>query len=184
MAFTYHRSWDDARSRAWARHLPVGGREAMTPPREVWFAPSAVRGFGVVHWKGPAFILGMALVGIPAALFSLANSERYSALAALGAIIAMGAIILGYFVCTAHTAARDEDDDAETSIQANHWRVLPRWAKAVSIGVGLPAWIVLASGVVTGRWDTPINHAAFITFAAVAVLQTALLFRSYWKMEL
>ena len=96
----------------------------------------------------------------------------------------MGAVIVGYYVCTTHTTARDQDADAEISIQANYWRVLPQWAKAISIGVGLPAWIVLAFGVLTGRGDTTINHTAFITFAAVAALQTALLFRSYWKMEL
>lgn len=96
----------------------------------------------------------------------------------------MGAIIVGYYVSTIHTAARDEDDDTERSRQASHWRVLPQWVKAASIGVGLPAWIVLVSGFVTGRWDTPVHHTAFITFAAVAALQTAFLFRSYWKMEL
>jgi hypothetical protein len=155
----------------------------MTQPREVWFVAFVVRGFGVAHWKGPAFILGMALIGISSTLFAFANEGRHPSLAIAGAIIAIGAIIVGFYVCTDHTAVRDEDD-AKLSIQAGHWRATPRWVKAATIGVGLPAWIVHASAVVTGHWDTPIHDTAFIIFAAVAVLQTAFIFRSYWRIEL
>jgi hypothetical protein len=156
----------------------------MRQPREVWFAPTPIRGFGVVHWKGPAFIFGLALIVLPAALFSLANQDRYPLLSAAGAVLTMGAIIVGYYVCSIHTADRDTEYDEDGLLHEAHWRVLPRWVKAASLGIGLPAWIVLATGVVSGQWDTPLQHAAFATFISVAVLQTTFLFRSYWRMEL
>lgn len=126
----------------------------------------------------------MTLFALPATLFTLVNQNRYPVLSAVGAVIAMAAIIIGYYVCTIHTADRDTDYDGDLSPQKAYWRVLPRWVKAASLGIGLPAWIVLASGVVTGHWGTPLQCAASTIFMAVGVLQMAFIFRSYWRMEL
>ncbi len=126
----------------------------------------------------------MTLLALPSALFTLANQERFPLLSAVGALFAMGAIVVGYYVCTIHTADRDTDYDKNLTLKEAHWRVLPQCVKAASIGIGLPAWIVVATGVVTGHMDTPIQHAAFTVFMMVAVLQTASTFRSYWRKEL
>jgi hypothetical protein len=76
------------------------------------------------------------------------------------------------------------DDDDLYSGGDGHWRVLPRWAKRVSILVGLPAWLALMIGVFSGRANTHLVLVAFGAFAGVAILQTVLLFRAYWRMEL
>jgi hypothetical protein len=77
----------------------------------------------------------------------------------------------------------DEEEDLYTS-NRGHWRALPPWAKAVTIFVGIPAWLVLMVSVFRGETDSRISFVAFCIFGSVAVLQTLLLFRAYWRMEL
>jgi len=76
-----------------------------------------------------------------------------------------------------------DDDDLYTGRDGS-WQVLPRWAKGISIFVGLPAWLTLIIGVFSGGPDTCLVLIAFGAFAGVAILQGVLLFRAYWRMEL
>ena len=75
----------------------------MKGNREVWFAPAAIRGFGIVHWKGPVFIVAMALVGLLAALVVLVNEDSHPVLAVIGAAGVISAIVIGSNVCALHT---------------------------------------------------------------------------------
>jgi len=77
----------------------------------------------------------------------------------------------------------NEDEDLYTS-NRGHWRVLPGWAKAITVLVGVPAWLVLMLGVFTDKADSRTAFVAFCVFGSVAVLQTVLIFRAYWRMEL
>jgi len=77
----------------------------------------------------------------------------------------------------------NEDEDLYTS-NRGHWRVLPPWAKAITIIIGMPAWLVLMVSVFWGEPDGRVSFIAFCIFGGVAVLQTLLLVRAYWRMEL
>lgn len=70
-----------------------------------------------------------------------------------------------------------------SSLQNGHWQVQPRWAKAVAVLVGLPAWFVLLFTVVTSHIGA-LQTAAFSVFAGVALLQLGFVFRAYWRMDL
>lgn len=70
---------------------------------EVWFRRSAIRGFGVEHWKGPLFIAALSCVGIVAGLFTLANAEQ-PVLAGAGMLVAAATLLIGSYVCLLHTA--------------------------------------------------------------------------------
>ncbi len=78
----------------------------------------------------------------------------------------------------------NSDDDNLSSFRDGHWRVQPKWVKALTVGVAIPAWLVLMTGVFTGNIGCTLNTAAFISFAAVAGLQLAFVFRAYWRMDL
>jgi hypothetical protein len=77
----------------------------------------------------------------------------------------------------------DEEEDLCAS-NRGHWRALPQWAKAITIFIGVPAWLVLMASVFRGEPDGGTSFVAFCTFGGVAVLQTLLLVRAYWRMEL
>jgi hypothetical protein len=66
----------------------------------------------------------------------------------------------------------------------SYWRVQPLWVKFITIAVGLPAWLVLAFGVLTGRVDGDVEAVSFGLFLAVAILQLLFVSRAYWRMEL
>jgi hypothetical protein len=70
---------------------------------EVWFRRSAIRGFGIEHWKGPLFVAALSCVGIIAGLFALANAEQ-PVLAVAGVLVAAATLLVGFYVCHLHTA--------------------------------------------------------------------------------
>lgn len=70
---------------------------------EVWFRRSAIRGFGVEHWKGPLFIAALSCIGVVGVLFALANTER-PAFAVAGVLVAAATLPVGSYVCRLHTA--------------------------------------------------------------------------------
>ena len=74
--------------------------------------------------------------------------------------------------------------DDEPSPRTLIWRELPRWVKVTTVVVGLPAWLVFAAGIVSGRTDNPLQFPAFIAFFAVALLQLACLCRLFWRIDL
>lgn len=76
------------------------------------------------------------------------------------------------------------EHDDPSSFRDGHWRVQPTWVKALAVGIALPAWLVLLAGVFTGHIHTRLNTAAFIAFAAVAILQMVFVYRAYWRMDL
>ena len=76
------------------------------------------------------------------------------------------------------------DDEELTFLNDGHWRVLPRWVKVISVGVGLPAWLVLVTLLFTDHLGGTVFTATFGIFAAVAALQMAFIFRAYWRMDL
>lgn len=80
-------------------------------------------------------------------------------------------------------SVKNEDDDL-SSFRYGHWRVQPKWVKALTVGIALPAWLVLMTDVFTGNTDSRLNTAAFIAFATVAILQMIFVFRAYWRMDL
>ena len=71
--------------------------------REVWFRRSAIRGFGVEHWKGPLFVAALSSIGIVAGLLALANTEK-PAVALAGVLVALAALVVGFYACQLHTA--------------------------------------------------------------------------------
>jgi hypothetical protein len=78
----------------------------------------------------------------------------------------------------------NSDDDDLSSFRDGHWRVQPNWVKTLTISVGIPASLVLMTGVFTGNIGGPLDTAAFIAFVAVAALQMAFVLRAYWRMDL
>jgi hypothetical protein len=77
----------------------------------------------------------------------------------------------------------DADRDLST-FRDGHWRVQPRWAKALTLLVALPAWIVWMVSVFTGTPDGTLQTVAFGAFATIALLQLVFVFRAYRRMEL
>lgn len=78
----------------------------------------------------------------------------------------------------------NSDDHDLSSLREAHWRLQPMWVKALTIGVAIPAWLVLMVGMFTGNIGGRLNNAALIAFAAVAALQMVFVFRAYWRMDL
>jgi sterol desaturase/sphingolipid hydroxylase (fatty acid hydroxylase superfamily) len=77
----------------------------------------------------------------------------------------------------------DADDDL-SSFRDGHWRVQPRWVKALALLIALPAWVVLMVSIFTGTIGGTLQTVAFSAFAAVALLQLVFIFRAYWRMDL
>ena len=67
-----------------------------------------------------------------------------------------------------------------------HWDIQPKWVKALSIGVGLPAWLVLMYSVLSenGFSNPWVMRVAFAAFATVAVVQFLFIARGYWRMDI
>jgi hypothetical protein len=66
------------------------------------------------------------------------------------------------------------------------WRLFPRWLKAVTLLVGVPAWLGFAAMVVTGsifKHQTT-TLTLFGAFAFVAICQTAFMAQAAWRNDL
>jgi len=74
----------------------------------------------------------------------------------------------------------DRSDNELSSLTDGYWKVQPGWVKALTIIIGLPAFIVLVSGAASG---TPEN-IAMGAFIAVALPQLIFVLRAYWRMDL
>lgn len=66
------------------------------------------------------------------------------------------------------------------------WRLFPRWLKALTLIVGLPAWLGFATMIVTGSIfeHETVTLTLFSSFAFVALCQTAFMARSAWRNDL
>jgi hypothetical protein len=74
----------------------------------------------------------------------------------------------------------DKSDDEPSSLTDGHWKVQPGWVKALTVLIGVPAFLLLATGAVGGM----VENVAVSAFLAVALLQLAFVFRAYWRMDL
>jgi hypothetical protein len=83
-----------------ASNSPTADPDAVA---EIWFRQSFIRGFGVVHWKGPLFIVPMTIPGALLALFAIVNSQDGPVVAACAALLAIGILLIGNHVCGLHT---------------------------------------------------------------------------------
>ena len=71
-------------------------------------------------------------------------------------------------------------------IANSEWSIQPKWVKALSLGIGLPAWLlimidVLSEDGISAAWVT---YVAMALFAAVAVIQMLFIARAFWRMDL
>ncbi len=78
----------------------------------------------------------------------------------------------------------DSDEDDVSPLRDGHWRVQPKWLKALTVGIAIPAWLVFMASMFAGNIGGTLQTAAFIAFAAVAALAMAFSFRAYWRMDL
>ncbi|WP_169804446.1 hypothetical protein [Sphingomonas pituitosa] len=66
------------------------------------------------------------------------------------------------------------------------WRLFPRWLKAVTLLIGLPAWLGFAAMIVTGsileHQTTTLTLFGAVVF--VAVCQTTFMARAAWRNDL
>ena len=70
-------------------------------------------------------------------------------------------------------------------LNRSHWAVQPYWAKALTVIVGIPAWLVFAYNiVVSNEPDDRIIRVAFGLFMTVCLLQLALVARGYWRNDI
>ena len=74
----------------------------------------------------------------------------------------------------------DRSDNEMSSLTDGHWKVQPGWVKALTVFVGLPAFLVLLTGAASGA----LENVAMAAFIAVAVLQLSFVLRGYWRMDL
>lgn len=75
-----------------------------------------------------------------------------------------------------------EDEDFPTG-RDSHWRLLPHWVKAVTVLIGLPAWLVCVAGMLRGDFGSSYLMTAFAVFGCVALLQIVCTLRAALRME-
>lgn len=65
------------------------------------------------------------------------------------------------------------------------WNILPGWVKALTLFVGLPAWLGFAGMIVTGATFDHENLALtlFALFSGVAACHTFFIARAFWRNE-
>ena len=74
----------------------------------------------------------------------------------------------------------DRSDNEMSSLTDGHWKVQPAWVKALTVIIGLPAFLVLVTGAASGVLD----DLAMGAFIAVALLQLSFVLRAYWRLDL
>ena len=74
----------------------------------------------------------------------------------------------------------DRSDNELSSLTDGHWKVQPRWVKALTVIIGLPAFLVLITGAASGT----LENVTMCAFIAVALLQVSFVLRAYWRMDL
>lgn len=52
------------------------------------------------------------------------------------------------------------------------------------VGVMLPAWLVLAYGVLTGNLSSVVEKTAIALFLPVGIIELAYIARAYWRLDL
>ena len=77
-----------------------------------------------------------------------------------------------------------EADDNLSLFQGGYWQAQPRWVKALTLLIAIPAWLVLAVSSFTGAIGGTLQIIAFSVVAAVALLHLTFIFRAYWRMDL
>ncbi|MEP9403460.1 hypothetical protein [Sphingomonas sp. VNH70] len=70
------------------------------------------------------------------------------------------------------------------TLAEGHWSVQPIWARYLAVFVGVPAWIGIAYGVLTGDIHSALHRACAVAFAMVALIQLGFVFRGYWRMDI
>ena len=78
----------------------------------------------------------------------------------------------------------EDGRDSLSPLSNGHWKVQPRWLKALTILVAVPAWLVLMVSVFSGDIDATVETVALSAFVATFLLQVAFVFRAYWRMDL
>ena len=71
-----------------------------------------------------------------------------------------------------------------TVLQHDQWTVLPKFVKIGSLAIGLPAWVILAVSVVSGKEFGAMQTTAFGVFVAAALVQIFFLVRAYWRKDI
>jgi hypothetical protein len=66
------------------------------------------------------------------------------------------------------------------------WRLFPRWLKALTLLVGLPAWLGFAAMIFTGAifGHQTVTLTLFGVFGFVAVCQMVFMARAAWRNDL
>ena len=77
----------------------------------------------------------------------------------------------------------DADDDLY-SLRDGLWQVQPRWVKALTLLIAVPAWLVFVTSIFFGTLGGTLQTIAFSVFAAVALLQLVFVVRAFWRMDL
>ena len=65
-----------------------------------------------------------------------------------------------------------------------HWQAQPVWVKALTILVGIPAWLVIFYIILSGNLDDRLLNVAFPLFAIVCLLQCFFIARAYWRYDI
>jgi hypothetical protein len=66
---------------------------------------------------------------------------------------------------------RDREREETRRLYDLEWAVLPRWAKALTWSVGLPAFLVIVFDVFTEQVSENVRLASFVTFTGVTFVQ-------------
>ena len=74
----------------------------------------------------------------------------------------------------------DRSHNELSSLTDGHWKVQPGWVKALTVIIGLPAFIVLVTGAASGAAE----NVAMGAFIVVVLLQLIFVLRAYWRMDL
>ena len=74
--------------------------------------------------------------------------------------------------------------DGLSLLSNGHWKVQPRWVKALTLIGAVPAWVVLMISTIEGNIGSTVETVAIIVFVATCFLQMAFAFRAYWRMDL
>lgn len=77
-----------------------------------------------------------------------------------------------------------DDKEDLSSFRDGHWRVQPRWVKAVVILIAMPAWLIFGATILMGSSGGKVQMAAFVVMGAVSLLTMVFVFRAYWRMDL
>ncbi|MBB6228772.1 hypothetical protein [Polymorphobacter multimanifer] len=68
------------------------------------------------------------------------------------------------------------------SAEAAQWDILPKWLQILTYALALPAWLYLASGIMSGEPRSGLGaDIAIGLFVSTGVLQIVLIIRAYWR---